>query len=96
MRGHCPDARHYLSWARDLGSVIATPLPPTCDPSVKQGGPQPALPTPDAEDLLRVFLAVGRGGDNQQAVQQINGDAMGALVAGAPDAGEVGKGKLSG
>lgn len=55
-----------------------------------------ALPTPDAEDLLRVFLAVGRGGDNQQAVQQINGDAMGALVAGAPDAGEVGKGKLSG
>lgn len=41
MRGHCPDARHYLSWARDLGSVIATPFPPICDPSVKQGGPQP-------------------------------------------------------
>lgn len=55
-----------------------------------------ALPAPDTEDLLRVLLAVGRGGDDEQAVQQVDGDAVGALVAGAPDAGEAGEGKLSG
>lgn len=28
------------------------------------------------------------GGDDEQSVQQIDGDAMGALVAGAPDPGD--------
>ena len=81
-------------------------------PRVKQGGHQPCLsglkpgpvpegqggppPAPDAEDLLCVFLAVGRGRDDKQAVQQVNGDAVGALVAGAPDPGEEGEGRLSG
>lgn len=43
---------------------------------------------PDAKDLLCVFLAVGGGGDDEQTVQQVNGDAVGALVAGAPDPGD--------
>ena len=58
-------------------------------PSGRQPGParegQGPPPAPDAKDLLCVFLAVGGGGDDKQTVQQVNGDAVGALVAGAPD-----------
>lgn len=41
--------------------------------------------SPDLEDLLRLFLSVRRGGDDEQAVQQVDGDAMRALIIGATD-----------
>lgn len=90
----------------DLGPV--TPPPISLSPFVKQGGHQPclsgplpgpalecqvALSAPDAEDLLRVLFTVGRGGNDEQSVQQVDGDAVGTLVAGAPDPGEQGEGK---
>lgn len=85
-----------------------TSLPPPAKHGGGQpflSGPQPrpaperqaALPIPNAENLLCVLLTVGRGGDDEQAVQEVDGDAMRALVAGTPDAGEEGgKGGLSG
>ena len=54
--------------------------------------PPAALPAPDAEDLLRVLLAIGRGRDDEQSVQQVNGDAVGALVAGSPNPEKEGEG----
>lgn len=66
-------------------------------PSGRQPGParegRGPLPAPDAKDLLCVFLAVGGGGDDEQTVQQVNGDAVGALVAGAPDPAEEEEGR---
>ena len=41
--------------------------------------------SPDLEDLPRLLLGVGLGGDDEQAVQQVDGDAVGALVVGASD-----------
>lgn len=41
--------------------------------------------SPDLEDLPRLFLSVRRGGDDEQAIQQVNGDAMGALIVCATD-----------
>lgn len=61
---------------------------PGC-PTGQEGARPPNLP--NAQDLLRVLLTVGRGGDDKQPVQQVNGDAMGALVAGTPDPGEDGR-----
>lgn len=78
---------------------------PQRSPRVKQGGHQPlwpaawscpgggAPPAPDTKDLLCVLLAVGGGGDDEQPVQQVDGDAVGALVAGAPDPGEEEEGR---
>lgn len=56
-------------------------------------GRQAALLIPDAEDLLRVLLTVGRGGDDEQSVQEVDRDAVGALVTGTPDPGEEGEGR---
>lgn len=36
--------------------------------------------SPDFEDLPRLFFTVGGGGDDEQAVQQVNGDSVRALV----------------
>lgn len=67
-------------------------------PSGRQPGParegQGPPPAPDAKDLLCVFLAVGGGGDDKQTVQQVNGDAVGALVAGALDPAEEEEGRV--
>ena len=75
--------------------LLAGPATSPSDLGVPMGqrGWTPAPPAPDAEDLLCVFLAVGGGGDDEQSVQQIDGDAMGALVAGAPDPGQEGEGR---
>lgn len=85
----------------DLGPVKSPPhlTVPICQTEWTPALPRPALqcqvalPAPDAEDLLRVLLAVGRGGNDEQSVQQVDGDAMGTLVAGAPDPGKQGEGK---
>lgn len=41
--------------------------------------------SPDLEDLLRLFFGVRRRDDDEQAIQQVNGDAVRALVIGAAD-----------
>lgn len=82
-RSHCP----HLSNRVDTSPDSSGPLP---GPALEC---QVALSAPDAEDLLRVLLTVGRGGNDEQSVQQIDGDAVGTLVAGAPDPREQGEGK---
>lgn len=42
--------------------------------------------SPDLQDLSGLFLSVRRGGNNEQAIQQVDGDAVGALIVGATDA----------
>lgn len=42
--------------------------------------------SPDLEDLPRLFFGIRGGGNDEQAVQQVDGDAMRALVVGATDA----------
>lgn len=42
--------------------------------------------SPNLQDLSCLFLGVRRGGDDEQAIQQIDGDAVGALIVGATDA----------
>lgn len=42
--------------------------------------------SPDLQDLSGLFLGVRRGGDDEQAIQQVDGDAVGALIVGATDA----------
>lgn len=87
-------------WMPDQPSLLQAQPPcqsarPQCRHLSNRVDPSPAsqahglvLPAPDAEDLLCVFLAVGGGGDDKQPVQQVYGDAVGALVAGAPDSEE--------
>lgn len=36
--------------------------------------------SPDLEDLPRLFFGVRGGGDDEQAIQQVDGDAMRALI----------------
>ena len=40
------------------------------------------------EDLLGLRLGVGAGGYDHEPVEQIDGDAVGGLVVGAPDLGD--------
>lgn len=41
--------------------------------------------SPDLKDLPRLFFGVGGGGDDEQAIQQVDGDAMRALIVCATD-----------
>lgn len=41
---------------------------------------------PDLEDLPGLLLGVGGGGDDEQAVQQVDGDAVRTMVVCAADA----------
>lgn len=41
--------------------------------------------SPDLEDLPRLFFGVRGGGDDEQAIQQVDGDAMRALIVCATD-----------
>lgn len=41
--------------------------------------------SPDLEDLPRLFFGVRGGGDDEQAIQQVDRDAMGALIVCAAD-----------
>lgn len=41
---------------------------------------------PDLEDLPRLFFSVWGGGDDEQAIQQIDGDAVRALIVCTADA----------
>lgn len=91
-----------------LAGPEASPPQTSLPPLARQGGRRPCRPgprpgpapgrqavpcIPDAEDLFRVLLTVGRGGDDEQSVQEVDGDAVGALVAGTPDPGEEGEGR---
>ena len=41
--------------------------------------------SPDLQDLPRLLLGVRRGGDDEQAVQQVDGDAVRTLIVCAAD-----------
>lgn len=52
-------------------------------------------PPPYFEDLLGLLVAVGGGGDDEQAVEEIDGESVGALVVGSPNP-KGGKDKVGG
>jgi hypothetical protein len=56
-------------------------LVPTCDLHV-------LFLSSDVQDLAHLVLAVGLGADDEQAVQEVDGDAVRAAVIGAPDLGD--------
>ena len=42
----------------------------------------------DVEDVAHLLLGIGRGVNDEEAVQQVNGDTVGRLVVGSPDFGD--------
>lgn len=43
---------------------------------------------PDLENLFDLFVLIRGGGNDEQSIKQINGDAMGALVMSATNFGD--------